>query len=154
MPRASAGLLVYRKRPHGLQVLLVHPGGPFWARRDEGAWSIPKGEIETGEPSLAAAQREAAEELGTSLTGEFVALAPVRQRGGKVVAAWAVEADWDPARLKSNTFRLEWPRGSGRTRDFPEVDRAAWFSLEEARIKLLPGQLSLLDQLTALIESS
>jgi predicted NUDIX family NTP pyrophosphohydrolase len=147
MPRSSAGLLVFRTIDGQIEVLLVHPGGPFWARRDEGAWSIPKGEIGDAEESLAAARREVAEELGWSPTGEARPLTPVVQKAGKVVQAWAIRGDWDPATLRSNTFALEWPRGSGRLQHFPEVDRAAWFPLPEARKRILQSQLPLLDEL-------
>ncbi len=151
MPRVSAGLLAYRRRPHGVDVLLVHPGGPFWARRDAGAWSIPKGEVEPGEDARAAARREVAEELGWTVGGDLRPLAPVTQRGGKVVQAWVIEADWDPAALRSAVVRIEWPRGSGALREFPEVDRAEWFPLAEARRRILAGQVPLLDQLVRLV---
>jgi predicted NUDIX family NTP pyrophosphohydrolase len=151
--RASAGLLLYRRRAGRVEVLLVHPGGPFWAGRDEGAWSIPKGEMDAGEDALACAEREFAEELGSppQATGAPAALEPVRQRSGKVVHAWAMEGDFDAASVRSNTFRLEWPPKSGRMQEFPEVDRAGWFSLEEARVKMLEGQRPLLDQLARII---
>jgi predicted NUDIX family NTP pyrophosphohydrolase len=148
--RRSAGILLYRHRAGGLEVLLVHPGGPFWRNRDEGAWSIPKGEFDDHEDALAAARREFAEETGTAIDGEFVALAPHRQRSGKTVHAWAVEGDLDAAAVRSNSFSMEWPPKSGRTAEFPEVDRAAWFPIAEARKKLLPGQLPFLDQLEAI----
>ena len=144
--------MLFRDRPHGLEVLLVHPGGPFWARKDTGAWSIPKGEIAEDEDPFEAAIREAREELGVAVDGDFVALTPVRQAGGKLVRAWAVKADLDPAAVRSNTFELEWPPKSGRTQTFPEVDRAAWFPLDEARHKILGGQVPLLDELAALAE--
>lgn len=147
MSRKSAGLLLFRRRAGQLEVLLVHPGGPFWARKDEGAWSIPKGEIEETEDPLAAARREVREETGASPAGQFSALTPIRQAGGKVVHAWAVEGDFDPATLASNTFEMEWPPRSGRQQAFPEVDRAAWFVLDVARRKILKGQLPLLDEL-------
>jgi predicted NUDIX family NTP pyrophosphohydrolase len=150
MPRKSAGLLLFRRRDTGIEVLLVHPGGPLWAKKDEGAWSIPKGELGAGEDPLAAAQREFAEELGTPVHGEFIALEPIRQASGKVVVAWAVEADFDPATLVSNPFSLEWPPQSGRYQDFPEVDRAEWFSIEDAERKINPRQLPLLERLAAL----
>ena len=130
-----------------MEVLLVHPGGPLWARKDEGAWSIPKGEMEEGEDPLAAARREFAEETGAAPEGEFAALQPVKQPGGKLVYAWAIRGDFDPASLRCNTFSMEWPPRSGRRREFPEVDRAQWFPLAEARRKILKGQAPLLDQL-------
>jgi predicted NUDIX family NTP pyrophosphohydrolase len=151
MPVQSAGLLIYRQGGHGLEVLLVHPGGPFWARRDEGAWSIPKGEIAESEDPLAAAQREVAEELGWTPTGDALPLTPIVQKAGKTVHAWATRADWDPATLQSNTFELEWPRRSGRMQRFPEVDRAAWFPLAEAQKRILPSQLPLLAELVRLL---
>jgi predicted NUDIX family NTP pyrophosphohydrolase len=147
MPRKSAGLLLYRHQAGRLEVLLVHPGGPFWARKDEGAWSIPKGELAEDEDPLAAAIREVEEETGCVVTGAFRPLDPVKQPGGKTVLAWAVACDFDPATLKSNTFSMEWPPKSGNVQPFPEVDRAAWFDAEGARRKLLKGQLPLLDQL-------
>ncbi len=148
--KQSAGILVYRFRADVLEVLLVHPGGPFWAKRDAGAWSIPKGEIEPGEDPLAVARRELREETGASIDGEFVALRPVVQRGGKTVHAWAVEGDVDVARLESNTFSIEWPPRSGKMREFPEVDRAKWFSVPAACEKILDAQRALLDELAAL----
>jgi len=147
MPKQSAGLLLYRWREGRLEVFLVHPGGPFWRRKEAGAWSIPKGELSPGEDPLAAARREFAEETGFSVQGEFVPLAPVTQAGGKVVHAWAVEGELDPEKIKSNTFTLEWPPSSGREQEFPEVDRAAWFGLEEARDKINPAQRRLLEEL-------
>ena len=150
MPPRSAGLLMFREGASGIEVLLVHPGGPFWARRDEGAWSIPKGEIGPSEDPLDAARREVTEELGSAPSGDAVPLTPVVQRGGKIVHAWAIRADWDPATLQSNTFELEWPRGSGHTQPFPEIDRAQWFPLAEARRRILPGQVPLLDELETL----
>lgn len=147
MPRKSAGLLLYRRRDR-LEVLLVHPGGPLWVKKDERAWSIPKGEIEDGEDPLAAARREFQEELGAQAVGEFTPLAPVRQSSGKLIWAWAVEGDFDPATLRSSTFSMEWPPRSGRRQEFPEVDRAAWLPIEIARVKINPGQIGLLDQLS------
>lgn len=141
MPRRSAGILLYRRRQGGVEVLLVHPGGPFWAGKDDGAWSIPKGEYEPGEDPLAAARREFAEETGSRAPeGEASALGAFRQSSAKIVDVWAIEGDFDPATLNSNTFTLEWPPRSGRTREVPEVDRAAWFTLDEAERKLLKGQ--------------
>jgi predicted NUDIX family NTP pyrophosphohydrolase len=149
MPKKSAGLLLYREGSEGLEVLLVHPGGPFWARKDDGAWSIPKGEFEDPEDPLAAAIREFEEETGARPGGEFIPLKPLKQPGGKLVYAWAVRADFDPATLKSNLFSMEWPPRSGRRQEFPEVDRAAWFGKEAARRKILKGQAGFVDQLAA-----
>ncbi|HUJ01666.1 MAG TPA: NUDIX domain-containing protein [Usitatibacter sp.] len=152
MPRSrrSAGILLHRRREGRLEVLLVHPGGPFWKNRDAGAWTIPKGEHADDEDPLDAARREFAEETGFPIEGPFTALAPVRQASGKLVRAWAVEGDCDPSRLRSNTFTVEWPPRSGRIAEFPEVDRAAWFALDEARRRILPAQVPFLDQLAAL----
>jgi predicted NUDIX family NTP pyrophosphohydrolase len=148
MPSRSAGILLHRRRDGMREVLLVHPGGPLWARRDAGAWSIPKGEYGEGEDARACALREFEEELGKPLPeGELVELGSVRQRNGKLVTAWAAEGDLDPAGIRSNTFRLEWPPRSGRMQEFPEVDRAQWFELEQAREKLIPAQAALLDRL-------
>ncbi len=149
--KISAALLLYRRRGE-LEVLLVHPGGPFWAKKDLGAWSLPKGEIADGEPPLEAARREFREETGLTVDGEFTPLQPIRQKGGKTVVAWAVAGDFDPSHLKSNTFSIEWPPKSGRVQSFPEVDRAAWFTLPEARTRILSGQVDLLDQLARLLE--
>jgi len=146
---ASAGLLMYRRRGLAVELFLVHPGGPFFARRDLGAWSIPKGMPLPDEPLLDAARREFEEETGLRAEGPFEALTPVRQRGGKIVTAWAFEGDADPAAIVSNHFTLEWPRGSGRTRTFPEVDRAAFFAPDEARRRLLSAQVPLVDELVA-----
>ena len=150
MPRRSAGLLLFRFGSQGLEVLLAHPGGPFWAKKDEGAWSIPKGEIDEHEDPLLAARREFREELGSDPPeGEAIPLEPVRQPGGKVVLAWAMRGDLDPATLKSQPFSMEWPPRSGKEQQFPEVDRAAWFPLELAERKILKGQAPLLRQLVA-----
>ena len=146
--KLSAGILLYRLEGE-VQVFLVHPGGPFWARKDEGAWSIPKGEYEAGEDPLTVATREFQEETGFKIDGTFYPLTPLKQPNGKVISAWAVAGDIDAAALTSNTFTMEWPPKSGRTREFPEVDRGAWFDLPTARIKLLPGQRGFLDQLLA-----
>ena len=151
MPRLSAGILLYRAARRGLEVLLVHPGGPFFARKDLGAWSIPKGEPDDGEELLAAARREFREETGFELSGPELPLGTVKQKGGKIVHAWAVRGDADPRRLKSNHFELEWPKGSGRTRSFPEVDRAAWFALDEAGERILPAQRRFLFDLEAVV---
>lgn len=147
MTRTSAGLLLYRQGPDGLEMLLVHPGGPFFAKKDLGAWSIPKGEAEDGDDLLAVAHRELAEETGFTVSGTTVPLGQVRQKGGKIVHAWAVRADADPSALRSNTFEIEWPPRSGRMCAFPEVDRAAWFDLVEARRRINPAQAPLLDAL-------
>jgi predicted NUDIX family NTP pyrophosphohydrolase len=149
MVARSAGLLLFRRRRDAVEVLLVHPGGPFWAKRDEGAWSIPKGEYEPGEDPLATAQREFAEEVGFDApAGALLSLGELRQPGGKRVCVWAVEGDLDPRRATSNTFELEWPRGSGRIRTFPEVDRVEWMAVPAARTKLLQGQRPFLDALS------
>ena len=145
-PKPSAGILLYRRQP-GLQVFLVHPGGPFWAKKDLGAWSIPKGELDAGEDPLAAAIREFTEETGFTVDGDFRPLSPLRQKSGKVIHAWAVEGDCDPTRLRSNPFSMEWPPKSGRQQEFPEVDRGAWFSLDEARQRIVAGQAAFLDEL-------
>jgi predicted NUDIX family NTP pyrophosphohydrolase len=151
--RRSAGILLFR-RPAGLEVLLAHPGGPFWARRDARAWSLPKGEHLPDEPPLAAAEREFEEELGVPVPpGARLDLGEARQAGGKVVRAWAVEGDLDPARIVPGTFELEWPRGSGHVRAFPEVDRVAWFDLAQARTRLLGGQHPFLDRLVERLAS-
>ncbi len=153
MANHSAGILLFRALAGHLEVLLVHPGGPFWARKDDGAWSIPKSEFDDGEDPLAAARREFAEETGLTMVGEPMPLGALRQPSGKVVHAWAVRGDFDPARLKSNTFEMEWPPRSGRRQEFPEVDRAAWFTLEAARNKINKGQLGFLDQLQGIADS-
>lgn len=147
MARASAGILLYRRRAAGLEVLLVHPGGPYWRRRDEGAWSIPKGETEPGEDSRETALRELSEETGLAVDGEMLELEPIRQRGGKVVHAWAAEGREGAARVGESTFSMPWPPGSTRMKEFPEVDRAEWFDLSMARRKVLASQEPLLDQL-------
>jgi predicted NUDIX family NTP pyrophosphohydrolase len=143
----SAGILLYRRTGDELQVLLVHPGGPFWRKRDAGAWSIPKGEYDAGEDAEAAARREFAEELGVVLSGRLQPLGEVRQAGGKRVTAFALESDLDVAAIRSNEFELEWPPRSGRIQRFPEIDRAAWFPLPLAREKIIAGQRPLLDLL-------
>lgn len=152
--RRSAGILLHRRRAGAIEVFLVHPGGPFWKNRDAGAWSIPKGEYGEDEDALDAAKREFAEETGFPFAGTPVPLEPVRQRSGKLVHAWAVEGDCDAAAVRSNLFSMEWPPRSGRTAEFPEVDRAAWFALDEARARILPAQAPLLDQLQALLGAS
>ena len=140
MAKRSAGLLMYRYRDSRLEVFLVHPGGPYWAAKDEGVWSIPKGEYSENEEPLAVAKREFEEETGCEAAGNFIPLLPIKQSSRKIVTAWAVEGDCDPAGVKSNTFSIEWPPRSRKQVEFPEVDRADWFSVNAARIKLLKGQ--------------
>ena len=145
--KLSAGIVLYRRRETGIEVLLVHPGGPFWAKKDEGAWSIPKGEYVEGEDPLSVAKREFAEETGSELRGPCVELPPAKQPSGKIIRAWAVEGDLDAASIRSNSFSMEWPPKSGHVQEFPEIDRALWCELTVARRKLLPGQRPLLDEL-------
>jgi predicted NUDIX family NTP pyrophosphohydrolase len=152
MARQSAGLLVYRRAKNGLQVFLVHPGGPFWAKKDRGAWSIPKGEFDESEEGLAAARREFREEVGQDIAGVFIALTPSRQPSRKTIHAWAVEGEVDAAALVSNEFELEWPPRSGRMQRFPEVDAGAWFAFDEAKGRIQPGQLPILEELAQLLE--
>jgi predicted NUDIX family NTP pyrophosphohydrolase len=140
-------MLMYRFHDSQLQVLLVHPGGPLWANKDAGAWSIPKGEFDEGEDPLAAAKREFREETGCAIDAALIPLRPLKQRGGKLVYAWMVEGDCDPAAISSNTFTIEWPPRSGRRQEFPEIDRAGWFPIDEAAAKLLAGQRGFLDEL-------
>jgi predicted NUDIX family NTP pyrophosphohydrolase len=145
--KLSAGIILYRKREGGIQVLIVHPGGPFWAKKDDGAWSIPKGEYLEGEDPLPVAKREFQEETGFEVSGHCVELPPAKQPSGKVIRAWAVEGDFDASSIRSNSFSMEWPPKSGRLQSFPEVDRALWCDLRLAKIKLLRGQRVLLDEL-------
>ena len=154
MAAKSAGILVYRKRADVVEVLLVHPGGPFWARRDAGAWSIPKGEYADSEDAETAARREFTEETGWRIEGELKPLGEIKQKAGKVVTAFVAEGDFDPASLESNRFEMEWPPKTGRSASFPEVDRAGWFGLVEARDKIVEGQRPLLDRLEALIDGA
>ena len=148
MPVVSAGILLFRTSSgRGLEVLLVHPGGPFWRRKDLGAWTIPKGEVQPGEELLDAARREFHEETGWPADGEVISLGQVRQASRKVVHAWAIEGEFDPATLNSNTFEMEWPPRSGKVTTFPEADRAAWFGIDDARRRILPAQAPLLDAL-------
>jgi predicted NUDIX family NTP pyrophosphohydrolase len=149
MSKLSAGILLFRRGPAGVEVMLVHPGGPFWAGKDAGSWSIPKGLVEEGEDHLAAAKREFVEETGSAVDGEFVDLGAHKQSSGKTIAAWACEGDFDPTHLKSNTFALEWPPRSGRMVEFPEVDEAAWYAIDEALEKINKGQRPII---AALIE--
>src|ERR1700760_1163566 len=150
MPKLSAGIVLFRRAPTGLEVMLVHPGGPFWAKKDEGAWSIPKSLADEGEDLLAAAKREFLEETGMAVVGEFLDLGAHKQSSGKTIVAWACEGEFDPASLKSDTFSLEWPPCSGRMAEFPEVDRAAWYSIDEAFLKINKGQ----KPIVAALESS
>ena len=150
--KESAGILMYRMRSASLEVFLVHPGGPYWAKKDRGAWSIPKGEFEAGEDRVAAAKREFQEETGFLPEGNLVALTPVKQAGGKVIYAWAVKGDCDAKTIQSNTFSMEWPPRSGKYQEFAEVDRADWFGMNVAKEKILKGQVSLLEELTQVVE--
>jgi len=153
MPKRSAGVLLFRRTGAGIEVLLAHPGGPFWKNKDEGAWSIPKGEYGDHENPLAAAKREFAEETGVTLAGQFVRLGEVRQTG-KIVTAWAVEGSFDQtAGVRSNIFSMPWPPGSGKLQEFPEIDRAEWFALEVARLKIVRGQAELLERLAEHLHS-
>lgn len=147
MAKKSAGILFYRFKNELPEVLLVHPGGPFWARKDVGAWSVPKGEFDDDEEPLTAAIREVKEELGFEAAGEFIALAPAKQKSGKIVYTWALMQDLDADHIISNTFEMEWPPNSGKTINIPEVDKAGWFSIEEAREKIISGQVPILESL-------
>lgn len=151
MPKLSAGILMYRIKAGAVEVLLAHPGGPLFQDKDDGAWTIPKGEPEAGEELLAAARREFSEEIGFDPNGPFIALAPIQQKGGKIVHAWACEGDCDPSCIRSNSFSIEWPPKSGRRQTFPEVDRAEFFSLGEAKKRINPRQIPFLEELAALV---
>ena len=151
MPVKSAGILFFKEEAGEYKFLLVHPGGPFWARKDLGAWSIPKGELNENEDPLPAAKREVKEELGVVVEGDMIALQPVKQKSGKIVMAWAVKMDVDVSAIKSNFFEIEWPKGSGKMKAFPEIDKAAWFNLEGCELHMLPGQLPLVKQLMDLL---
>lgn len=152
MSKQSAGIVLYRFKNETPQVLLVHPGGPFWAKKDTGTWSIPKGEIEENENAFAAARREAYEETGINLAtydaSSFIELSPVKIKSGKTIFAWAVEGDFDINEMKSNSFEMEWPPKSGKQKQFPEVDKAGWFSIEEAKLKVNKGQVPMLEEVT------
>jgi predicted NUDIX family NTP pyrophosphohydrolase len=152
MPKQAAGILLYRRAAGRLEVLLAHPGGPLWARKDAGAWTLPKGQFTDGELPLDAAKREFEEEMGSAPSGEFQPLGTLKQPSGKVIHAWAAESDFDTSTVKSNLFELEWPPKSGRKSEFPEVDRAQWFSMEEARFKIIKGQAPFLERLLALVK--
>ncbi len=147
MPKKSAGILLYRFTNQKLEVLLVHPGGPLWAKKDVGAWSIPKGEFDDNEEPLTAAIRELEEETGMKISGDFIALAPVKQKSGKIVFAWVTEHNIDAGKIHSNSFEMEWPPKSGLIKTFPEVDRAEWFSIADALVKIVSGQTPLVKEL-------
>ena len=151
MVKSSAGVLLFRRRGGSIELLLVHPGGPFWKNKDAGAWSIPKGEFTDGEHALEAARREFLEETGFAVDGPFLPLTPLKQPSGKTIHVWAAEGDLDPAAVRSNTFSMEWPPKSGRKREFPEVDRAAWFDPEEAGRRILSGQAPWIEELIAVL---
>jgi predicted NUDIX family NTP pyrophosphohydrolase len=151
--KESAGILMYRLRNSTLEVFLVHPGGPYWAKKDLGAWSIPKGEFEAGEDRLDAAKREFQEETGFLPEGDFAALTPIKQPGGKLVHAWMVKGDCDAKAIVSNTFSIEWPQRSGKYQKFPEVDRAGWFTVDVAKEKILRGQLGFLEELRRMVDN-
>lgn len=153
MASQSAGILLYRIKEEGVEVLLVHPGGPFWKNKDLGVWSIPKGEFTNEEDALTAAKREFTEETGIVLSGNFIQLPPVKQKAGKVIYAWVIEGDIDPASISSNLFSMEWPPKSGKLQQFPEVDRGEWFGLVQAKQKINPGQVSLLEELQNTLSS-
>ena len=152
--RKSAGILLYRVNENIPEVFLIHPGGPFWAKKDEGAWSIPKGEFNDDEDALSAAKREFEEETGTSLSGNFIALTPVMQKAGKQVYAWALESNIDASAIQSNTFKIEWPPKSGRWKSYPEVDKASWFDVEIAKQKINPAQVAFIDELIGKLKES
>jgi len=151
MPKKSAGILVYRKTVKGYEVLLVHPGGPFWAKKDLNSWSIPKGEFEDDEEPIAAAKREFEEETGFKIEGEFIEQPSVKQPSGKIIYSWAVKADIDASKVKSNLFKMEWPPRSGAFKEFPEIDRAEWFSFETAEQKIISGQIPILENLKIIL---
>ncbi|HEX4413411.1 MAG TPA: NUDIX domain-containing protein [Lacipirellulaceae bacterium] len=154
MPKQSAGLVIYRRRNERTEYFLVHPGGPFWQNKDAGSWSIPKGEFGPEEIPLDVAQRELLEETGLRVDGPFLPLGPIKQKGGKIVHAWAVAADFDADQIQSNTFSIEWPPRSGKLREFPEVDRAAWFDFDTALEKMVEAQRDLLKQLEKLLSNN
>jgi Predicted NTP pyrophosphohydrolase len=152
MPRTSAGILMFRRTGESIELFLIHPGGPFWAKKDLGAWSIPKGEYGPDEEPLDAARREFNEETGFPVDGDFIPVPPIKQKGGKIVSAWAVEGNVDASRIRSNSFSMEWPPKSGRQAEFPEVDKAGWFSPDEARLKINPAQIAFIDALLPVLD--
>ena len=154
MPTRSAGILLYRLKNKLPEVFLVHPGGPFWAKKDDGAWTIPKGEFDEREVPLDAAKREFEEETGTKISGEFIELNPVKQKSGKIVFAWAVEGDIDPTKIRSNEFEIEWPPRSGKMKSFPEIDKASWFDPKEAKKKIIAAQVPLVEELEKMVLGS
>ncbi len=154
MAKKSAGILVYREVSGHIEVLLVHPGGPLWATKDDGSWSIPKGEFEQGEEPISAARREFLEETGIDIGGDMAPLEPIKQRSGKTIYAWALEADLDPSKVRSNMFSMIWPPGTGRQQEFPEIDKAAWFEMRVAYSKISSGQAGFLSQLEAKLRGS
>ncbi len=154
MPKKSAGIVAYRFNKSRLEVLLVHPGGPFYAKKDEGVWSIPKGEFEDGEDALSVAKKEFTEETGNIIINEnFIELSPVKLKSGKIISAWAIEEDFERCFISSNLFEMEWPPRSGKRQSFPETDKAEWFNLNEARIKIHPAQLPLINQLVSILQA-
>ena len=153
MNKKSAGILAYRKNVSGLEVFLMHPGGPFWKNKDLGAWSIPKGEIADNEDEKEAAKREFEEETGMKINADLIPLKPIRQKNGKTVMAWAVNQDIDPSKIVSNLFEIEWPPKSGKHQQFPEMDRAEWFSVSDAREKIIAGQAALIDELEEILRT-
>ncbi|HET9277681.1 MAG TPA: NUDIX domain-containing protein [Flavitalea sp.] len=152
MANQSAGILLYRRKSNRIELLLVHPGGPFWQKKDHGAWTIPKGEFMDNEEALDAAKREFQEETGVALSGNFLELTPVKQKAGKLIYAWALEGDIDTSNILSNFFKIEWPPKSGRFKEFPEVDKAEWFGEEQAKEKINPAQVRLVDELLRKLE--
>lgn len=154
MPKKSAGLLMYRYHDGAIQTFLVHPGGPFWAKKDLAAWSIPKGEYIPEEDSFTAAKREFEEETGLKASGNFIPLSPIKQPSGKIIHVWAFEGDCEPSTIKSNVFSMEWPPRSGQQQEFPEIDRAGWFSIEDAKVKIQPGQLGFLLELYRILSEN
>lgn len=151
MPKISAGILLYRLNNSDPEVLLVHPGGPFWKKKDKGTWSIPKGEIEPNEDLLQAAIRETEQETGIKSQGKFIALSPLKQKSGKIIHAWALQGNFEPSDFKSNAFEIEWPPKSGKKKAFPEVNETSWFSIAEAKLKIVPGQIPFITELENLI---